>query len=46
MVRNPYKYIINLTLQERQQLQTLISSGKTERRLADRARMILWADAV
>ena len=44
MARSPYKHIIKLTLQERQQLQTLVSSGKTERRLADRARMILWAD--
>lgn len=44
MARSPYKHIINLTPQERRQLQTLVSSGKTERRLADRARMILWAD--
>ena len=44
MARSPYKHIINLAPQERQQLQRVISSGKTERRLADRARMILWAD--
>ncbi len=44
MARKPYKYLINLTESERQVLQNLVSSGKTERRLADRARMILWAD--
>jgi DNA-binding CsgD family transcriptional regulator len=44
MARKPYKYIINLTETERQELKTLVSCGKTERRLADRARMILWAD--
>jgi hypothetical protein len=36
--------LINLTVIERQDLEKLVSSGKTERRLADRARMILWAD--
>lgn len=44
MARSPYKYLINLRVSERQELKTLVSSGKTERRLADRARMILWAD--
>lgn len=44
MARKPYKYMINLTETERQELKTLVSCGKTERRLADRARMILWAD--
>lgn len=44
MARKPYKHLINLTEDERQQLEKLVSSGKTERRLADRARMILWAD--
>ena len=44
MARKPYKYLINLTESERQKLQSLVSNGKTERRLADRARMILWAD--
>lgn len=44
MARKPYKYIINLTADEHQELEKLVSSGKTERRLADRARMILWAD--
>jgi DNA-binding CsgD family transcriptional regulator len=45
MARKPYKYIIKLTETERQELRALVSSGKTERRLADRARMILWAEA-
>ena len=44
MARSPYKYLINLTTQERQELEAQVSSGKTERRIADRARMILWAD--
>jgi putative transposase len=43
MARKPYKYIINLTETERQKLEALLRSGKTERRLADRARIILWA---
>jgi hypothetical protein len=44
MARKPYKYLINLTENEQQELKALVSNGKTERRLADRARMILWAD--
>ena len=44
MARKPYKYLTNLTVDERQEMEGLVSSGKTERRLADRARMILWAD--
>lgn len=44
MARKPYKYLINLNENEQQELKALVSSGKTERRLADRARMILWAD--
>jgi len=44
MGRQPYKYLINLTVEERQSLEKLVSNGKTERRLADRARMVLWAD--
>jgi len=43
MARNPYKYVIKLTATERQVLEALVCGGKTERRLADRARMILWA---
>ena len=43
MARKPYKHIIKLTQTERQVLEKLVRSGKTERRLADRARMILWA---
>ena len=44
MARKPYKYLINLTEDERQKQKRLVSNGKTERRMADRARMILWAD--
>ena len=44
MARSPYKHIVKLENDERQQLKSLLASGKTERRLADRARMILWAD--
>lgn len=44
MARSPYKHIIKLENEERQQLKSLLASGTTERRLADRARMILWAD--
>jgi transposase len=44
MARKPYKHIIKLTQTERQALGKLVRTGKTERRLADRARMILWAD--
>ena len=44
MSRSPYKHIIKLENDERQQLKSLLASGTTERRLADRARMILWAD--
>jgi tellurite resistance protein len=44
MARKPYKYLIKLAETERQELRALVSSGKTERRLADRARMILWAN--
>lgn len=43
MARKPYKHIIKLTATERQALTELVRCGKTERRLADRARMILWA---
>lgn len=40
----PHKYVIVLTDEERESLQSLVRSGKTERRVADRARIILWAD--
>ena len=43
-VKKPYKYIIKLSEDERQALKQLLRSGKTERRIADRARIILWAD--
>ena len=39
-----YKYVIQLTESERRTLKSLVHSGKTESRLADRARIILWAD--
>lgn len=45
MGRKPYKYIISLSPEERQKLEKLVSNGKTERRLADRARIVLWAEA-
>jgi len=40
----PYKYVIELTDEEGETLQRLVRSGKTERRIADRSRIILWAD--
>jgi IS30 family transposase len=39
-----HKYVIQLTESERRTLKSLVRSGKTESRLADRARIILWAD--
>ena len=44
MTQLPYKYIIQLREDERKELEAVVRSGKSERRLADRARMILWAD--
>lgn len=38
----PHKYDIRLSGQEKQALRQLKRAGKTERRLADRARIILW----
>lgn len=40
----PHKYVIALSDEERCNLHTLIRSGKTERRIADRARIVIWAD--
>lgn len=40
----PHKYTINLESKEKQELRQLKRTGKTERRLADRARIILWTD--
>jgi transposase-like protein len=40
----PFKYVIRLTGAEKRDLRTLKRKGKTEARIADRARMILWAD--
>jgi DNA-directed RNA polymerase specialized sigma24 family protein len=44
MARVAYKYKVKLKEAERQELEGLFRSGKTERRLAERARIILWAD--
>ncbi len=38
----PHKHIIRLNGDEKQMLRQFIRAGKTERRLADRARIILW----
>ncbi|MBN2257891.1 MAG: IS630 family transposase [Anaerolineaceae bacterium] len=38
----PYKYPIHLCGKDRQVLRALKRAGKTERRVADRARIILW----
>ncbi len=43
MARKPYRYVIELAPHERSQLEALIRAGTTERRVADRARIILWA---
>jgi Homeodomain-like domain len=40
----PHKYVIQLSEAERRTLKSLVRSGKTESRLADRARILLWAD--
>ncbi len=39
----PYKYIIRLTGKEKRELRQLKRRAKTEVRLADRARILLWA---
>ena len=39
-----HKYIIELTGEERDSLRRLVRSGDTKRRIADRARIVLWAD--
>lgn len=38
----PHKYLIRLSGKEKQELRQFKRAGKTERRLADRARTILW----
>jgi hypothetical protein len=40
----PFKYVIRLTGAEKRELRKLKRKGKTEARITDRARMILWAD--
>jgi transposase len=42
---NPYKYQIRLSGKEKLTLRALKRAGKTERRVADRARIILWTAA-
>jgi hypothetical protein len=39
-----FKYVIRLSGKEKRDLRALIRKGKTEARLADRARILLWAD--
>jgi transposase-like protein len=39
-----HKYVIELTDEERNSLRRLVRSGDTKRRIADRARIVLWAD--
>lgn len=41
----PYKYSIRLTSTEKRALRRLKRQAKTEARLADRARILLWAHA-
>jgi len=40
----PYKHYIRLSGKEKQDLRRLKKAGKTERRLADRSRIILWTN--
>jgi len=40
----PFKYVIHLKGKEKRELRALKRKGKTEARLADRARLLLWAD--
>ena len=39
-----HKYVVVLTDEERTSLRRLVRSGDTKRRIADRARIVLWAD--
>jgi hypothetical protein len=39
----PYKYIVRLTGKEKRELRELKRSSKSEARLVDRARLLLWA---
>lgn len=40
---HPYKYVIRLTGKEKKELRQLKRRAKTEVRLADRARLLLWS---
>lgn len=44
LARSPYKWVSNLTAEERQQLQVLARRGKTEQGIADPTRMISRAE--
>lgn len=44
MPAKPVRHKIDLCVQEREALAEAVRAGKTQRRVADRARMILWAD--
>ncbi len=39
----PYKYVIRLTGKEKRELRQLLRNTKSEARLMDRARLLLWA---
>lgn len=39
----PHKYVIRLGSKEKQALREIAKSGKTEARLVERARILLWA---
>ncbi len=44
MPAKPVRQVIELCVREREALEEAVRAGKTQRRVADRARMILWAD--
>lgn len=39
----PHKYVIRLSSKEKQGLRQLVGRGKSEARLVERARIVLWA---
>jgi len=39
----PHKYIVRLGSKEKQSLRQIVGSGKSEARLVERARILLWA---
>lgn len=44
MPNNPVKHLIDLSDEERHKFEEIVKKGTAKRRLADRARIILWAD--